>query len=108
MSRRVQVGQQFGRWTVVRHAAPKRDSEGKRRSRATVRCVCGAEAVLYERSLKAGRASGCPSVECYRRNQSADELDPLLEAAKREALDRYRKGGADAVLEWLSPDGGSL
>jgi len=101
---RVQVGERFGRYTVVRHTAPRVDGEGKSRSCAVVRCCCGAESVVYERSLKAGRASGCSSRECYWRNQGADELDPLLDAAKAEVLERYRKGGPDAVREWLGLD----
>jgi hypothetical protein len=59
MSQRVQVGQRFGRWQVVRLSAPRSG-----RKACVVRCRCGRERVIEERRITAGDSGGCPSPRC--------------------------------------------
>lgn len=98
---RVQVGQRFGRYEVVRYAAPTQDGGGRMRSSVMVRCVCGTEAVVQERRLKAGESAGCSSKRCYHQNHHSDAIEPLLVEAMSQVFERYRTGGAEAVAEWL-------
>ncbi|MBO6937553.1 MAG: hypothetical protein JJ863_21445 [Deltaproteobacteria bacterium] len=100
---RVQVGQRFGRYTVIRHTAPTQTSSGARAS-VMVRCVCGVENVVLEAELKRGRHGGCSSKNCYRRWHHGEELEPLTREAMRQVYQRYAEGGADAVREWLGLD----
>jgi len=100
---RVQVGERFGRYKVVRHAAPTLTSGGLRAT-VTVECVCGHENVVLEAELKRGRSAGCSSKSCYWRWHHGGELEPLTHEAMRQVYQRYAEGGADAVREWLGLD----
>ena len=91
---RVRIGERFGRWTVVRHAPPK-----KGRAACLVRCVCGAEVVHQERRLKMGSAQGCGGKACYWRCATADAVEASLMTSVRGVLDAYRDGGAEALEE---------
>lgn len=72
-------GTRFGRWTVVRAAAP--DSRGRRCVFA--RCVCGEERPVSVWSLRHGQSRGCSKKSCQRRGEQSPatpaEEDPVAE-----------------------------
>ncbi|MAQ14794.1 MAG: hypothetical protein CMN30_08350 [Sandaracinus sp.] len=72
MSDRVQVGDRFGRWRVIRHSAPI--VSGRRRSACLVECLCGRRAVRREDKLKSGATRGCRDHGCQARAMVAREL----------------------------------
>lgn len=75
-SDRVSIGDRFGRWTVIRHAAPKAN-----RRACMVRCRCGAERVIQERRLTSGQSKGCRSSDCY---QEAASLELAIGVLREE------------------------
>jgi len=66
---KVQRGQRFGRWTVVRYASPAPQPYGVRDGRVYhrrlhVRCVCGFERDAWERDILRGDSRGCRLASC--------------------------------------------
>jgi hypothetical protein len=72
--------QTYGRWTVIRAAAPeqRRPSSPAKRARALVVCVCGYRKIVWQDDLHEGRSTGCESRRCMVRYQVVDELMPEL------------------------------
>lgn len=105
MADRIETGTTFGRWTVVRRAAPARRSsaESYDRARVVVKCVCGRERYAFEVDLRSARTRGCSSSKC---------------AAKWDAVQGIREVMAGAIAAYLTaqhdddddgfgPDGGT-
>lgn len=65
----VQIGEQFGLWTVTRGLFYKETQDGRRRIYCTCQCSCEAERDVDPRNLTTGKSLGC--VDC--RNGSTDK-----------------------------------
>lgn len=77
--RRVEVGSIWGRWEVVRRAAPaQRYREPGTRARVLVRCVCGLEQLVFVCDLQSRKTRGCTSLRCRMRWETRRELIELL------------------------------
>jgi hypothetical protein len=77
----VVVGQTYGRWTVLKLAAPlkRAQSDTGMQSRAVTRCVCGHEQVSWLKDLELGRSAGCRSLKCRARYEALGELDGAID-----------------------------
>ena len=70
-SRPLRPGQQICRWTILRASSPALSRNGRRRPRWLCRCICGAEKVVLDQSLRlaqtspagGSRSCGCLVVE---------------------------------------------
>lgn len=83
VSDRVEVGSQWGRWTVIRHTSPGNvGREPYARSRVVVRCVCGAERAIFETWLRRGLSTGCRGKRCQERHR--------IDRVRREILASLR------------------
>lgn len=91
----VRVGSTWGRWTVLRHAAPApRYGAGFARARVHVRCVCGHETDVWVCDLQASNGTrGCRSVVCRARFEAAQQLRMRFEALLSDFLTGGRDGG---------------
>lgn len=65
------IGQRFGRLTVVRFAEKRPRPNGKHRYRWLCKCDCGTDAVVDGTKLTSGHTSSCG---CYRRDQCRDAV----------------------------------
>jgi hypothetical protein len=63
MTKAIEPGDRFSRWSVVRSAA--KDQHG--RSRTVVRCICRTEAIVLVDALTRGNTKGCKSVLCRKK-----------------------------------------
>lgn len=97
---RYHAGDTVGRWTVVRHAAPKQCPDGRNRliwrRRLSVRCVCGFTEIVLERTLVGGMSRGCPSKTCMHAEQTRQEIAWL--AATQEHAAEMRRLADEAEL----------
>jgi hypothetical protein len=82
---KIERGQKFWRWTVVRHAAPEQRPCGRGRlwyqRRVIVRCVCGDEITAWEADLVRGLSTGCRSAKC-RRAHDGGVMNKIEESAR--------------------------
>lgn len=94
----IEVGDQFGRWRVVRRAGTEWLS-GKSRRRWAVRCDCGFKAIVFGRYLTAGKSTGCaPS-----NGQLAEKSTACRRAWERKHVTRTLRAELLDVLEQHSP-----
>lgn len=55
----IAFGTEFGRLTVIGESEPFVNKNGWKQGRSLVRCVCGAERLVFNNNLKAGRTRSC-------------------------------------------------
>ena len=86
-----------GRWTIIARATsrPRRPSQPYLRARVHVRCVCGAERIVWLEDLETPeRTTGCSSRRCKARFEASRDVRAMLtEWALRElaALEHFAK-----------------
>lgn len=94
----IEVGDRFGRWSVVRRGGTERLS-GKSRRQWAVRCECGHRATVFGKYLREGKSTGCsPST-----GKLADEAAACRRAWERKRATRTLRAELLDVLEQHGP-----
>lgn len=73
---KIEAGQRFGLWEVIREANPQKDKRGYDIRMAECRCVCGVVKSVNFQNLKRGLSNGC-RCQSKNRNKTPRDKNPL-------------------------------